>query len=136
MFSPISNSESTNSFNKFLLWFLFQLPNWEKKNCFGPIRNLFSFSTALTQKNRVTNWWKELYELFKGLCNWCGTGGFCCRKELKLAFIGNGCDGNFGGNNYHACAIPPGKSTFLSNFSSFLMPLPTPSWSVPYKQFY
>ena len=27
-------------------------------------------------------------------------------------------------------------SSFLSNFSCFLIPLPTPSWSVPYKQFY
>ena len=44
----------------------------------------------------------------QGHCNWCGTGGFCCRKELKLAYIGNGCDGNVGGDNYHACAIPPG----------------------------
>ena len=28
--SPISNSESTNFFNEYLLWHLFQLANWEK----------------------------------------------------------------------------------------------------------
>ena len=39
--SPISNSESKNFFNEYLLWFLFQLANWEK-TCFGPIRSLFT----------------------------------------------------------------------------------------------
>ena len=28
--SPISNSESTNFFNEYLIWFLFQPANWEK----------------------------------------------------------------------------------------------------------
>ena len=37
----------------------------KKENCFGPIRSLFSFSTAQTEKNswflfRETNWWKHL----------------------------------------------------------------------------
>ena len=40
------------NFNGYLLWFLFQLANWEI-NLFGPIRNLFSFS-AQTEKNSLT----------------------------------------------------------------------------------
>ena len=28
--SPISNSESTNLFTEYLIWYLFQLSNWEK----------------------------------------------------------------------------------------------------------
>ena len=62
--------------------------------------------------NHGKDCWDECDEQ-QGLCSWCGTGGFCCRKELKLAYIGNGCDGNFGGDNYHACAIPPGKNNFV-----------------------
>ena len=27
-----------------------------KKNCFGPIKSLFSFSTAKTEKNSCKNW--------------------------------------------------------------------------------
>ena len=74
-----------------------------KKNFIRPIRNLLFFQLLKLRKLV-----KKIDELVKGLCNWCGTGGFCCRKELKLAYIGNGCDGNVGGDNYHACAIPPG----------------------------
>ena len=40
MVSPISNSESTNFYNDFLLWVLFHLANREK-NCFGLIKSLF-----------------------------------------------------------------------------------------------
>ena len=73
--SPILNYKSTNFSNEYLLWFLFQVANWEKKPWFGPIRSffsffdfiwsLFSFSTAQTEKtswkkNRETNWWKHV----------------------------------------------------------------------------
>ena len=32
IFSPISNYESKNFFTEYLLWFLFQLANWEKNS--------------------------------------------------------------------------------------------------------
>ena len=54
MFSRISNSEATNFLNEYLLWFIFQLVNWDR-DCFGPIRNLSSFSTVQTEKNS----WKK-----------------------------------------------------------------------------
>ena len=45
----------------------------------------------------------------QGECNWCGgMGGWCCRKVEKMEWIGNGCDGTFGGDSYHACVLIPG----------------------------
>ena len=38
-----------------------------------------------------------------GLCEWCGTQGWCCQKN----WIGNGCDGSFGGNGKHECVLKP-----------------------------
>ena len=38
----------------------FQLADWERKNCLGPIRNLFSFSTAQTEKHP----WIKLVKTF------------------------------------------------------------------------
>ena len=60
--SPISNSESTNIFNKHSLWFLF---NWQtyKKSCFGSIGSLFSLATPKLRKNwgiGKWDWWKHL----------------------------------------------------------------------------
>jgi hypothetical protein len=62
--SPISNSESTDFF--FAIIYLMQVimisfsTGKLKKNCFGQIRNLFSFSTAQTEKFcgkiREKNW--------------------------------------------------------------------------------
>ena len=46
--SPISNSESTNFCNEYLLWSSFSTGKLRKKNFFGPIRSLFPFSTAQT----------------------------------------------------------------------------------------
>ena len=39
----------------------------------------------------------------EGKCDWCGTEGWCCRK----GFIGNGCDGSFGGESGHRCVLKP-----------------------------
>ena len=41
--------------------------NWQtgKKNCFGPIRNLFSFSTAQTEKNSLKKLVKKYVFLFQ-----------------------------------------------------------------------
>ena len=40
-----------------------------------------------------------------GKCNWCGGDGWCCRK----GWVGNGCDGELGGDNRHECTLKPGK---------------------------
>ena len=81
MVSPISNSESANCLfaiiqstfrlvkgQQYLLWFLFQLANWEKTVL---DRNLFSLSTAQLRKIRgkkmdVKNWWKKLVKTSDG----------------------------------------------------------------------
>ena len=53
------------SFNEYLLWFLFQLSNWEKKS-FEQKRSLFSFSTPQSKENtRKKSEKKDL--LFGGL---------------------------------------------------------------------
>ena len=39
-----------------------------------------------------------------GKCNWCGADGWCCRK----GWVGNGCDGELGGDNRHECTFKPG----------------------------
>ena len=41
----------------------------------------------------------------QGKCDWCGTDGWCCRKD----WIGNGCDGTFGGQSNHQCVLKPGN---------------------------
>ena len=40
----------------------------------------------------------------EGKCAWCGTDGWCCRKDR----VGNGCDGNIGGPNNHQCVLKTG----------------------------
>ena len=49
--------------------------------------------------------WLSKYKCNKqeGKCDWCGTEGWCCRKD----FIGNGCDGSFGGESGHRCVLKP-----------------------------
>ena len=37
-----------------------------------------------------------------GKCDWCGSEGWCCRKD----WVGNGCDGLFGGS-FHMCVLKP-----------------------------
>ena len=64
-------SSSNGKLRKKLFWtnkkFLkfFNCSNWEK-NCFGPIKSLFSFSIAQTEKNSLKNWRKQDL-LFSGL---------------------------------------------------------------------
>ena len=48
--SPMSNSESTNLLTNICYDFLLKWQT-EKKLCFGRTKNLFSFSTAQTEKN-------------------------------------------------------------------------------------
>ena len=42
----------------------------------------------------------------QGKCDWCGSSGWCCRKN----WFGNGCDGSFGGPSNHQCVSNPGMS--------------------------
>ena len=39
----------------------------------------------------------------QGPCLWCGTEGMCCKQDKK--WIGDGCDGTFGGKTMHTCSI-------------------------------
>ena len=48
--SPISNSDFFNFFLTNIYYGFFFIWQTEKKTCFGPIRILFSFSTAQTEK--------------------------------------------------------------------------------------
>ena len=49
------------------------------------------------------NCW-NICNLAEGKCTWCGTEGWCC----QIGSIGNGCDGSYGGNNIHQCALKQG----------------------------
>ena len=60
--SPISNFESTNLYNEYLLWLLLQLANWGK-NSFVTVRSLFSFSTAKLRKVRGKISWNKLVKI-------------------------------------------------------------------------
>ena len=61
--SPISNSESTNFFNQYLSWYLFQLADWEKDKQFWTNRKfVFSFSTVQTEKNSLKKFLKQIGE--------------------------------------------------------------------------
>ena len=42
----------------------------------------------------------------QGKCDWCGMDGWCCRKGTD--WVGNGCDGTFGGPSSHRCVLKPG----------------------------
>ena len=42
--------------------------------------------------------WSECNQQ-EGRCNWCGTEGWCCKKNSS----GNGCNGLFGGESNHQC---------------------------------
>ena len=46
----------------------------------------------------------------EGKCAWCGTDGWCCRKD----WVGNGCDGNIGGPNDHQCVLKTGTYKYYS----------------------
>ena len=48
----------------------------------------------------------------QGKCSWCGSDGWCCRKNGNDPYWlptaqSNGCDGTFGGSNQHQCALKP-----------------------------
>ena len=43
----------------------------------------------------------------QGPCSWCGLEGMCC--SMRPGYVGNGCDGTFGGDPNHVCKLKPGK---------------------------
>ena len=48
----------------------------------------------------------------QGKCSWCGSDGWCCRKNANNPHWlptaqSNGCDGTFGGPNKHHCVLKP-----------------------------
>ena len=44
----------------------------------------------------------------QGPCSWCGSEGMCCTQKSGYP-ASNGCDGSFGGQTMHECALKPGK---------------------------
>ena len=65
----------------------------------------------------------------QGECNWCGgMGGWCCRKVEKMEWIGNGCDGTFGGDSFHACVLNPGLDPNVTRevvcYENFVVTIP------------
>ena len=53
----------------------------------------------------------------QGACEWCGAMGFCCTKKNGWNDTSNGCDGSFGGETKHECALKP--SGKFNNFGTF-----------------
>ena len=48
----------------------------------------------------------------QGKCSWCGSDGWCCRKNGNSPYWlptaqSNGCDGTFGGEDKHRCVLKP-----------------------------
>ena len=64
-YHQITNSESTNWVSEYLLWFLFQLANWEKK-LFWTNKVCFLFQLLKLRKILGKNWGKQEW-LFGGL---------------------------------------------------------------------
>ena len=45
----------------------------------------------------------------QGPCEFCGSEGYCCRKESSSYWDKtNGCDGTIGGESGHQCVAKPG----------------------------
>ena len=82
-------------YNECLLWFLFQLANWEN-TCFQQIRSLSSFLIAQTEKNswnkfvkkiREKNWWNYVMNSLKVLVgSLAPTFCQCLLRSCRLLF--------------------------------------------------
>merc|ERR1712241_1301508 len=62
-------------------------------------------TAGLPLKNDGDDCWSGCKGI-QGQCSWCGTKGYCCKKDER----GNGCDGYFGGNGRHICALKPDRN--------------------------
>ena len=58
--------------------------------------------------------WGKCYQS-QGPCSWCGPEGYCCTRKTGWKDFSSGCDGSFGGDKRHECALKPGKSSQPSN---------------------
>ena len=91
-----------NILNCFLL---IQLANWNQAVIV--FDNFYSLTCLILElgplEHARENCWHPC-NTTQGKCTWCGTEGWCC----QIGIIGNGCDGSFGGNNGHECALKQG----------------------------
>ena len=76
--------------------------------CFGYGSSKELLYSSMDLENSGQDCWSECnYQ--QGLCSWCGSEGYCCRKN----YYGDGCDGSFGGDTAHVCVLKPGSFYFL-----------------------
>ena len=60
----------------------------------------------------------------QGKCSWCGSDGWCCRKNGNSPYWlptaqTNGCDGTFGGPTQHQCVLKPCSGLAAGTGKSF-----------------
>ena len=71
------------------------------------LNNVQILSPLVELENEGKDCWIECHGL-QGPCAWCGSKGFCCTKKTDWTDTSNGCDGSFGGETRHECALPSG----------------------------
>ena len=69
-------------------------------------------------ENEGQDCWEDCNKI-QGKCSWCGSMGYCCTKAKDYE-KSNGCDGTFGGDEIHVCALPPGNYSIYSYMFSFM----------------
>ena len=67
--------------------------------------------SGLNLTNAGKNCWYSC-EGKQGKCSYCGSDGWCCRKNGNSPYWlptqqSNGCDGTFGGSTQHQCVLKP-----------------------------
>ena len=67
-------------------------------------------------ENEGEDCWKDCGKE-EGKCSWCGSMGYCCRKDYTES---NHCDGTFGGEDKHVCVKPPGNYSIYWYIVSFM----------------
>jgi len=68
---------------------------------------VFLFSCEVTAdelENTGKDCWRNCNRQ-QGPCDWCGSKGFCCTKKDNWTDTSFGCDGSFGGETRHECAL-------------------------------
>ena len=73
----------------------------------SPIIRIIINSNQAGLENKGKDCWKNCNRQ-QGPCDWCGSMGFCCTKKNGWTDTSNGCDGSFGGETRHECALNPG----------------------------
>ena len=83
-------------------------PSMYFKLFFSPaITTVSQYGEGDSHPNYGKNCW-EGCDQTQGPCDWCGNESWCCRREPEYEYIGNGCDGTFGGEGKHTCSLNPG----------------------------